>query len=211
MDLQAALLIDYVQPLLSQHGFRRRKNLFYASCEGNFLLVEVQRSARSSEGQLLITANFGVISRRVAKVMDPLATLSPRYPTWHWRQRIGFLTPEKRDLWWSVTDESDLVVAGTEFIGTVERFGLPALYVAAPDEALRDMWLRGTARGISELQRLFFLSAMLVTLGPRSELDTVLSDLYDLPPNDPSAPTVRAHLERLASVLRAPEAVMETG
>lgn len=201
VDLQAAVIKNYVEPVLLQHGFRRRRNLFHAISERNFLLIEVQRSTRSRAGQLLITANLGIISRRVGEVMSPQVPLSPTFPTWHWRQRIGFLTPEKRDLWWSIECEDDLVVAGSEFASVIENFGVPALFDAATDEALRDLWLKGKAQGISELQRLLFLSAMLASLGQKRELDPVISRLYDLPPNDPSVPTVRAHLERIALVL----------
>jgi hypothetical protein len=51
-------------------------------------------------------------------------------------QRIGGLTPSRRDLWWEVQASSDLVAVSTEVANTVIEYGLPFFDSAANSDAL---------------------------------------------------------------------------
>lgn len=69
-------IVDALQPLLAEHGFRRRGNVFSRrTAEGNLNVFDLQ-SARSPEAEL--RPGLGIVSMRLSNFLRPGKPLSAR-------------------------------------------------------------------------------------------------------------------------------------
>ncbi len=201
-DARAAFneLFRRFRPLLREAGFRRtRASTSYLIGGPNPGLLSFQKSWSSITQEVEFTISIGVWSRRLAAFH---ATMSeqPPVPEWpsimdcHWRRRLGFLMPEHDDVWWTISDQTEVDELERELTPILTEIALPTLQGRISDEALRDVWLKGTDVGISDFDRLRHLTVLLAELGPRERLDEAAKDFYRLGMGRPSEPLVREHL-----------------
>jgi hypothetical protein len=94
-------------------------------------------------------------------------------------------------------DPADVGRVGDELERALESRALPLLAECASDAALRDEWAAGRAHGITELQRLQFLSALLDEPERRNEQAAVIEELREFGERKGLTGAVGAHLERL--------------
>jgi hypothetical protein len=187
-----------VTPLLKGRGFARAGSYFRRRRDGNWALIHFQRSVKSSASRTLFTGTLGVWSRRVAHFVgrDPQVE-KPIIDECHWTCRLGELLDEPDDRWWSFTGDSPDQSASKEVVDLVESRALPLLDRMSTDEALRDLWLSGTSPGLTDFQRLVYLSALIHEIGPRSLLRPVADELDRVTRGKSVAAAARAHLARI--------------
>ena len=114
-----ARLTQKLRPL----GFRRRGQTFVSEHEGVSHLIQLQNSRSSTASQLITTVNVGAVCPQILFSWESAYT----YSSAHWGLRIGFLSAERRDLWWTVESEEDANRAADEILQLLEDAGLPAL------------------------------------------------------------------------------------
>ena len=85
----------------------------------------------------------------------PLEKASP----WagHLRERIGWLTPERMDKWWDISEDTDVEALASEISGLVAEKGAPYLLQYADKDSLIALWESGRSPGLTETQRLRYL------------------------------------------------------
>lgn len=191
----AAMLDSVVATVLEGGGFRRQGECFVSDEGPNLLVIEPQKSVKSTADKILFTFNLKVISARLAGLVDGCQPVRATCPVPHWRRRLGGLLPKLSDYWWSFTSG-----VADDAIATLVDLGIPAIKSVGTDESLRDFWLTGQAPGLSELQRVVYLSTLLAVLGPRDQLASYTELLDTIAPTDPTRERVERHLRLLSSL-----------
>jgi hypothetical protein len=103
------LLSVHLAPALKQSGFRKKGQSFGRRGDGVWGVINFQRSQWSSRECITFTINVGVWVDAVAafRLEDTdrvPRTGAPPEAYCHWRQRIGWLLPDQRDIWWDVEE-----------------------------------------------------------------------------------------------------------
>jgi hypothetical protein len=184
-------------PALRHVGFSRKGKTFYHQEQGNWGLVDFQKSTKSTADQVLFTVNLGVASTRLLRFYAGGQDVgTPALDQCHWRQRIGALLPHPEDKWWPIRAIS--VVDNLEEVSDLlMRSGIPAIRKNIADEQLRDMWLSGVSPGLTDIQRLMHLTVLLQAIGPAEQLDGILQELQRVSSGKPTALLVKSHIQQL--------------
>jgi len=187
-----------VAPALKQEGFSRRKHRFYRRTEGHWGLIEFQKSVKTTAEAVTFTVNIGVVSKRLVRFFSPQDVEAvPTIGNCHWRERLGFLLPERDDTWWIAdTTSSDQVVA--EVLTQLVDIGIPELTKHMDDSVLKELWLSNQSPGLTNLQRLMNLSVLLKDNRSHDALQKVIEQLRQISEGKPTAPVVQNHLRKLA-------------
>jgi hypothetical protein len=169
-------LTSGINTLLKPHGYKKSGNNFRISHSENFGVINFQQSMSNSATEKKFTINIGIYSARIAKFMGRPSEI-PSEPKCHYRERIGFLKPEKSDLWYPMT-------SSTRFENLLEIVRLDVIDLAVPliserisDEGLRNLWLTEQTMQLTEILHLKYLSILLNEIGPREQLPAVLDKL----------------------------------
>jgi hypothetical protein len=120
----------------------------------------------------------------------------PEFTNSHWRKRIGFLMPVKKDYWWTIDDATsiDMIIQETSFL--LHNLVVPEIEKYLKDEDLIEEWLKGISEGVTELQRYLFLT-MLLRLNGDKRLPKVVEELVSFSRGRAYESTVNEHMKRL--------------
>jgi hypothetical protein len=160
------ILLEKIQAVLEPHGFHKKGATFTRTIgDDMILLVNLQKSRSSDSRSVRATVNLGVFSFVVSRdcTRPELWSRSLNYPSvWdcHWRERIGFLMPQKSDRWWEAQSVEEAARAGEEIAAALTLHGLPALGEVASTDRLRALWERGNSPGLTDKQREEYLVAL---------------------------------------------------
>jgi hypothetical protein len=152
-------IVTSLHKLLSPQAFRKSGSIFLRLSNDVVQLIEVQSSRHNSAESARYTVNVGVFLLPLVDE-DMLEFTKPSVAGAHWRERIGFLSSEKRDLWWSVATSDQADVAAKEIASLVGTKALPALASLDSSQALIALWREGISPGITEYQRKNFLERL---------------------------------------------------
>jgi len=126
--------------------------------------------------------------------------LKPSIGACQWRERVGFLLPQRQDKWWIVRDIEPTGSLMDELKGCLVGVAIPAIEQHLSDEQLCDEWSSGRSPGLTDLQRLVNLSVLLKVSGAGSALRDVLNELEVKAAGKPMASMVKQHLRNLEQV-----------
>ena len=146
------LVTEPVAAVLKTCDYRKTGNNFHRPLNDVDHLVNIQKSASSSSGEIRATVNVGVWIRGLA----PLRAGVPDKPSlWsaHWQCRLGEVMPAKNDRWWTATSDDEARMIGQEIAGALIQYGLPVLETLADAQAVVALWRRGLAPGLTDVQR----------------------------------------------------------
>lgn len=169
---------------LRKYGFSRSGQTNYLQREGNWGLINFQRSKDRRTDAVVFTINIGIASGRLLRFFPPPkfrveATSKPDIWDCHCQERLGDLLPAHRDTWWRINSETDIEPLVSEIRGYLIELAIPEINMYISDEALRDLWLTGKSPGLTKLQRLEYLSVLLKSLGPEALLKPTLDQLRE--------------------------------
>lgn len=190
-------LIRSLAPALQEDGFRRKGRSFYLRRNGNWAVVEFQKSLKSSSEVVVFTINLGVALSTILRFDGVDAESPPPIGRCHWSTRIGFLLPRKEDTWWRIESESDPGRLRGEIGRALDEIALPRLDALLSDNALCEYRLEGGSDGLTEIQRLRSLSILLKQEARTEELRDVLNTMRDLSEGRPTEGFARGHIKRL--------------
>ena len=192
------LLKDMVGPELKEHGFSKKGPTFYLWCKDNWGLINFQKSSSSTNESITFTVNLGVASSRLLKFFSSVKeTGKPSIWDCHWRERLGILLPEHNDKWWVLYRETDLESLHNLLSRNLRELVIPEIARYIGDEQLRDLWLEGKSPGLTNVQRLLYLSVLLKALGPLDYLGPVLEELQRISIGTPAYSMVEVYLQKL--------------
>src|SRR5207248_2421759 len=117
MDAKAfeRIVTGRMREALKPLSFRKRGNTFVADFPEAVLLVQLQKSTRSTRERMVATVNLGVFSRALADQLGWRGG-APTEPECHWRERIGYLAPIPGDIWWDVGSEGAALSAAEQIV-----------------------------------------------------------------------------------------------
>jgi len=221
------LVRDLIAPRLRTKGFRRRgSRCFIREVLKNWQVVYFIAWWEPSPPKIVnFTVDLSIVSGQVYYFETGRVGLQrvPALNDMQWQDRLGSFLPDRadrgaKDLWWSLdeqiegtetTEEPLRTVRGfpvnrvrdlaQEILGGLEQYAFPIMDRYTPDEALRDLWLAGKCRGISDLQRLEYLAILLVAIGPAQEIDRVLGELREKH-REGREPIIDRFIERIESL-----------
>lgn len=191
-------VLKSVESVLKREGFARAKRLFWVERASNIGVVDVQKSSKSTGDQTIFTFNIGVWSDRIGRfVTSNRKSKPPEVDDCHWRERVGFLLPGRNDKWWTIGESDDPTRVSQELGAIIEDVAVPAVMAHISDDALRDEWLAGQSPGLTDMQRLMYLSILLSDIGPRDALADVIAELQRKSEGKPIEAVVTKHVQKL--------------
>jgi hypothetical protein len=173
-----AMIRDRVQPFLKEAGYSKKGTTFRRINAETVHLVSLQKSRKTTRDEVQFAVNLAVGSMALLRraEVDP-ATCA--IEDCQWRVRLGASGLEV-ETWWSVRDETSAAHAAESVTGALRSHGLPALHALPDDASLRDTWLSGRSPGLTDVQRLVNLSALLQRLGPEDKAQDVISTMKQM-------------------------------
>lgn len=130
--------------------------------DGNVAVIEFQKSSKSSADAILFTINVGIICGRLLEAERSLPKKVGIVDA-HIRQRIGMLLSDRSDKWWAIEPRSDARSLAEEISRLIERDVVPYLDRYLDDKALVALWESGQSPGLTEIQRLKYLTRLNTT------------------------------------------------
>jgi hypothetical protein len=190
-------LITAISPLLKEKGFSRTGTRFYLRQGNNWGLLDFQKSRKSTADETIFTVNVGVCSGKLLTFFSPDSPQKPSIEVCHWRERLGFLLPDRQDRWWVIRVTEPLSSLVDELKDYLAGAAVPAIERHLSDEQLCNEWLAGKSSGLTDIQRLINLSVLLKAAGAEDALRETLIELQAKSEGKPTAPMVKQHLRRL--------------
>ena len=151
-----AELTSALKPL----GFRKRRLTFSRDQGGIVQMVALQKSTSSTDTVVKVTANAGLWLSELAPIR---AGVPDKPDIWsaHWQVRVGHLSPERTDLWWSVGSENDARAVGVELARRIADHVLPEIERLSSRQAVIQLWQSGASPGLTAGQRDRYLVKLL--------------------------------------------------
>ncbi|HEY3330473.1 MAG TPA: DUF4304 domain-containing protein [Capsulimonadaceae bacterium] len=122
------VVIARIAATLKPLGFRR-KAMTFTRAQGDVLqFVNVQASTSSTADILKLTVNLAVYSEEVNQILNPGDDIG--CGGWldnHWRDRIGSLTDDRQDVWWTITNTTEAENSGNEIAALLVKSGMDVL------------------------------------------------------------------------------------
>lgn len=195
------MLSTIVRPSLKMMGFTKTKHTFYYSNEGNWGMINFQKSSRSTSGEIIFTVNVGVASSRVLTFLSRMdANKKPNIWDAQWNVRLGHLLPENDDIWWTLNQRTSIDELGQYLLENISNYALPAIHKYIKDESLRDLWLSGKYHWLTNFQRLLYLAWLLKEIGPSELLEETIDALRKESENEPCAITAEIFIDKIRSL-----------
>jgi hypothetical protein len=190
-------LLNAIGSFLKTLGFTKKGDTFYILSEGNWGLINFQKSKDSSKGTVRFTLNLGVQSITLAQVLENNSTDRPTIEDCHWKKRIGFLLPQKEDYWWVIEENSTSMenLVG-EISDILTETVLSDLKSHITDESLKQEWLNGLSEGVTELQRYIYLTTIL-KLSNDERLSTIIDAFLSFSKGKSYEYTAKEHSKEL--------------
>lgn len=177
-------LLTQVGSLLASHGFRRARTTFHRRlANGNWTIVNFQTSSKSSQTQVVFTINLGAASNLLARFFDgQRLSKPPTVDRCHWNTRLGFLLPDRQDIWWVIDRETDPNRIKKKVVNLLRDDALPILEVVSSDEGLRDLWLqrRESSPFVPDLTRYEYLIVLTTALGPPEAKEMAIAQMREI-------------------------------
>lgn len=195
MDKYRSLLSE-VNNSLKPIGFKKTGEIFYYYRNNNIGLINFQRSKNSSSDVILFTINIGVYSSSLHLFDRPGINSKPVMSDCHWRQRLGFLLPEKQDYWWQIDYNTSLPDLMTEITNLLISVAIPEIEKHISDESLIEYWMNGVSSGLTEQQMYLYLIGLL-KVNNSIALQEKVEELKALSRGKPFQQNVNEYLKQL--------------
>lgn len=166
-DLYSHLVQEQLPSSLAERGFSKsgKGALFVQLKQGNWAVVDFQKSQSSRPDLVRFTVTAGIALGRLRKEESLKPHLPPRIEECHWSRRIGQFMQTPQDKWWVINPNTPIREVETEILDLLDKSVLPQVQPLMSEEALRDHWLAGYSHGITEGQRLRYLTRLLELIG----------------------------------------------
>jgi hypothetical protein len=160
LDEKYELVIKVVANSLRAHGFARKGRVLRALERGNAMVIDFQRSRMGSGNRVAFTVNAGVVCGALLDA-EKLDVRNASTIDAHLNTRLGaFLDPSKDDAWWEIDETTDVGSLAAELCQLCVTRVVPYLQRYASTHALVAMWETGSAVGITERQRVRYLTEL---------------------------------------------------
>ena len=173
-------VVSLVAPSLKRERFAQYRNTFYLNINGNWGLIDFQKSKESKPDATIFAVNLGVASQRLLLHFSSTPPdTKPDIWDCQWRIRLGHLI-ENKDKWWSIDNETDIDQLVKLLQDYLLSLAVPEIKKYIDDESLRDLWLSGKSPSLTKIERLRYLRMLVKDLGPYDQLADIEQQLNAL-------------------------------
>lgn len=190
-------LLTELTSLLKAYGYSKKGNTFFLNGNGNWGLIEFQKSKSNLPGTISFTINIGVFSSVLwEKLGYGKPKEKPDTPMCQWTMRIGFLMPQKKDHWWQINDQHDIKLIIDEISKVLVELGIPQVNLHLSDEGLINAWLNKESGGLTDYMRLMNLVTLL-KLKDNPILPATIKELRSIAKDSAMVMSINEHLTKL--------------
>ena len=141
-----SIIRERLSPLLKKNGFKKKARNFYREYSDRVEVINVQASQWNEGNEGKFTINVGVYYPEISKILEaPPVRGAPKEYDCTVRERIGLLTPEKKDQWWHVDDSANDLEISENVANQVEKICLPWLSEMSDLENVKNYALKNMA------------------------------------------------------------------
>jgi len=144
---------------LRSAGYARRGSSLRKEANGNVAIVEFQKSSKSNAEAIVFTINLGIVCGRLLEGGES-SLKKVGIVDAHVRQRVGMLLADRPDKWWTIDPKTDANSLIEEISSLIEYEAAPYLDRHLNDDALVALWESGQSPGLTETQRLRYLTRL---------------------------------------------------
>lgn len=157
-----AIIKEGLVPLLKNNGFKKKARNFYREFENRIEVINVQASKWNEGNEGQFTVNVGVYYPEISEITDaPPVKGMPKEYDCTVRERIGLLTPEKKDKWWEIDSSSNDSEVSENVANLVEEICFPWLDKMSDLDAVKSY--------IAKNNRAFVAAGIALFLGKSEE------------------------------------------
>lgn len=188
-----------VSVLLAPVGFKRRAPHFWRATGGIYQAVHFQASQWGTSSQGRFTVNLGISSPTLySSFTGREFPKNPATVLWPVSARIGSLMPSHCDLWWEVSERTDLDALGIEVAGTLRDHALPFFdRIRTPDQFNTLLLSDEPITGVTAAQRPLIGATLAVDIGDHQSARLMLEEALAKHLGKPFESTVRNIARRL--------------
>jgi Domain of unknown function (DUF4304) len=189
-------LLKNLRSLMNEEGFRRHGQNFVRESDECWGVINFQKSQFSDGAKKTFTINVGIAAKRVlAYYGKPVTTFPPEYQC-HWRERLGLLMPEGRDIWWAVSPSVPMSAVEEDVSRALVELAAPFVRQHLSESGLDVLWNSNTP-GSFEYPRLTFQSVLAAIQGKTDLLPELFSRIRKTSENTTAAPYAEKHVAEL--------------
>jgi hypothetical protein len=197
-NLYQFFLENYISPCLITKQFVRRGSRFYRDWGETIGLIEFQKSRKSTKDATLFTINLGIFSKTIANFFgNKKREMNFSRDECHWKERLGFLMKERRDMWWVLNLETSLEIIGKEMCDLLTDLAIPALEQFKEEKSLYNFWKSGKYGGLTDFEQLVNLSILAMKFGEKEQIDRVVKHLKQFEENSSLQNAAARQLQKL--------------
>lgn len=128
-ELTDQVVSDFVAPAMKAAGYRKTARNWHLDLGDAVTVVNLQGSSWNSRDRSQFTANLGIWFPAAESIAGSPERPNRKPPEYQCtvRERIGYLMPEGRDVWWELDSTAHLESTGIEVTAAIVDFGLPWL------------------------------------------------------------------------------------
>lgn len=145
------VVLSSLRVALGDAGFKARGSTLSRSSGDVLHLVDLQGSQTSTSTTFKCTVNLGVLVLAL-HLEDYGQSRAPA--TWmaHWRERLGFVCPERKDLWWTASSPAEAQGIAEDVAKRARVFAVPVLDGLPDSASLLSLLESGRSPGLTAHQ-----------------------------------------------------------
>lgn len=190
-------LIKNIGEYLKGFGFKKKGYTFHFKIDENWVLINFQKSRKSSSERVEFTVNVGIASGVLLEFFTDNCSTFPTIENVHLRYRLSHFIDGTDDRWWEVDQSTDLSLLANEQINVINASCIDDIKKLALDQSLIDLWQSGKSPGLTEVQRLLHLTALLFKKGKSEQYSLIKNELLEKVKGKSTAMLVKTHLKNL--------------
>ena len=151
------------------------------------------------------TINLAMASKRILAYCGEATAAPPPAYACHWANtRIGSLMPDRRDKWWTLSDESSYAPIASEVTKAVAKLTIPLIKPHLTEQGLLELWASKTPGGF-ELPNLKYKSILLALQNRFDELPQAFQRMREISAGNLADTGTQEHIARLKERFSLPE------
>ncbi len=172
-------LLQDLKPIADANRLKRRGQNFICQSSECWGVIHFQKSRFSGLEEKSFTINLAIAAKRILAHQGIITNTPPPAYACHWTIRIGALMADKKDKWWTVSEESNYSMVESDVEKAFSELAIPIITSHLSEKGLFDLWESKTP-GSFEYPRLKDKSILLAIDKRVDELPTILQRIREM-------------------------------
>lgn len=157
LDVAYQCCVESIHETLKLHGYKKLRTKFSKSKEDVLSIIQFQKDKRSPSNVCRFTINLAIVVECLHPEWRGHLTRADAFDG-NLQIRLGRLMPEPDDVWWEITEETDIELLKKELTELINNLAIPYLEKYSNKVNLIQLWESGESPGITDFQRKDFLT-----------------------------------------------------